>query len=76
MRDIPELFDFIYKLFPIAYNDASPGFGRISSVYIWDIKKPSARDPEYLSKPAKTRFYQRECNDDFPDGIRACASSA
>lgn len=69
MRDIPELFDFIYELFPTAYNDASSGFGRISSVYIWDPKKATVRDPKYLSKPAKTRFYQRECNYDFPEGF-------
>ena len=31
VRDIPELFDLIYTEFPEAYNEASPGFGRVAA---------------------------------------------
>jgi hypothetical protein len=39
VSDIPDLFDLIYTEFPAAYNEASPGFGRVSSVRIWDAAK-------------------------------------
>lgn len=69
VRDIPELFDLIYAEFPEAYNDASPGFGRVSSVRIWEPAKAESSDPKYLSHPARTKFYRRECKYDFPDGF-------
>ncbi len=69
VRDIPELFDLIYTEFPEAYNEASPGFGRVSSVRIWDPAKAESSDPKYLSHPAHTKFYRRECKYDFPDGF-------
>ncbi len=69
MKDLPRLYDEVYQAFPKAYNDVSPGFGRISSVYVWDSKKADSKDPKYLSKPPVTRFYQQECLFDFPDGF-------
>jgi hypothetical protein len=69
VKDIPDLFDLIYAEFPEAYNLASPGFGRVSSVRIWDPAKAQSSDPKYLSHPAHTKFYKRECKYDFPDGF-------
>ena len=69
LKDIPELFDLIYTEFPKAYNAESPGFGRISSVRVWEPAKSESGDPKYLSKPARTKFYRRECEYDFPDGF-------
>jgi len=69
LKDIPRLFDLIYAEFPEAYNQASPGFGRVSSVYIWDPTKAKLRDPKYLSHPTFTKFYRQEFKYDFPDGF-------
>jgi hypothetical protein len=73
MKEIPRLFDMTYQEFPDAYNNASSGFGRISSVRIWEPKKlpshGSKRDPKYLPAPPKTKFYQQEVQYDFPDGF-------
>jgi hypothetical protein len=73
MKEIPRLFDLLYNKFPEAYNNISPGFGRISSVRVWDPKKVpakgGARDPKYLPAAPKTKFYQEDCQYDFPDGF-------
>jgi hypothetical protein len=69
LQDIPRLFDLIYEEFPEAYNLASPGFGRVSSVRIWDPTKAESSDPKYLSRAAHTKFYRSECRYDFPDGF-------
>jgi hypothetical protein len=69
LKDIPRLFDLIYMEFPEAYNQASPGFGRVSSVYIWDPAKAKLGDPKYLSNPTFTKFYRHEFKYDFPDGF-------
>lgn len=69
LKDIPRLFDLIYMQFPEAYNHASPGFGRISSVRVWDPNKAKSKDPKYLSAPPYTKFYRWECKYDFPDGF-------
>jgi hypothetical protein len=69
LKDIPRLFDLVYTEFPEAYNEASPGFGRVSSVRIWEPTKAESSDPKYLSHPARTKFYRHECKYDFPDGF-------
>jgi hypothetical protein len=69
LEDIPRLFDLVYTEFPEAYNEASPGFGRVSSVRIWEPAKVESSDPKYLSHPARTKFYRHECKYDFPDGF-------
>ena len=69
LKDIPGLFDLIYTEFPEAYNEASPGFGRVSSVRIWEPTKAESSDPKYLSHAARTKFYRHECKYDFPDGF-------
>jgi hypothetical protein len=73
MKEIPRLFDSIYARFPEAYNRVSPGFGRISSVRVWDPKKVptkgAPKDPKYLPVAPKTKFYETECQYDFPDGF-------
>lgn len=71
MRDIPELFDHIYTLFPEAYNDVSPGFGRISSVRIFEPGKYNSREKKYLAAPSKTKYYQKDVKFDFPEGFIA-----
>ena len=69
LKDIPRLFDLIYEEFPVAYNLDVPGFGRVSSVRLWESAKAGSGDPKYLSRPAHTKFYRNECKFDFPDGF-------
>jgi hypothetical protein len=69
MNDIPRLFDLVYTEFPEAYNLASPGFGRMSTVRIWEEGKVGSKDPKYLSRPARTKYYQRNCKFDYPEGF-------
>ena len=66
MKDIPALYDLIYQNFPEAYNDASPGFGRIEGVRIHDPEK--AGDGKHVAKPPLTKFYRNEVKYDYPDG--------
>lgn len=67
--DMPRLFDLIYQKFPESYNTASPGFGRIGCVRLYDESKSKTHDPKYLSTQPHTKFYQKECKVDFPDGF-------
>lgn len=67
--DMAKLFDLLYEAFPEAYNEASSGFGRITSVFCWNPTKADSRDPKYLASPPHTKFYRRECKYDFPDGF-------
>ncbi len=66
-KDIPKLYDLIYKNFPVAYNKNSSGFGRISCVKIYDKSKKSGGS--YLSKPPLTKYYKNECEAKYPDGF-------
>ncbi len=58
MNDIPKFYDLVYKKFPDAYNNFSPGFGRITAV------KKVKED----SKKFVTKFYQQESDYKYPDG--------
>ena len=69
MADIPRLFDSIYKLFPDAYNEVSPGFGRIRSVRLFEEGKCVKGEKKYLPRPPKTSFYGEPCVYDYPDGF-------
>ena len=69
MADIPRLFDSIYKLFPDAYNEVSPGFGRIRSVRLFEEGKFIKGEKKYLPRPPKTSFYGEPCTYDYPDGF-------
>jgi hypothetical protein len=66
MKDIPALYDLIYEKFPEAYNNVSPGFGRIEGVRIYDAEK--AGDGKHVGKPPLTKFYRNEVKYDYPDG--------
>lgn len=70
MRDLPELYDLIYELMPGAYNEISPGFGRISCVRQYaGEEKYRENKKKYLPKKAKTKFYQKEVDYDYPEGF-------
>ncbi|WP_318508273.1 AIPR family protein [Photobacterium leiognathi] len=69
MNDIPHLYDYIYKLMPQAYNEASPGFGRIKSVRTLDAEKWKEDKKSYLRTPAKTKFYRQDVKIQYPDGF-------
>jgi len=69
MKDIPRLYDLIYKEFPIAYNAASPRFGGISCVSKWDEAKAKSKDKGYLARQPLTKFYREPCSFDYPDGF-------
>lgn len=66
MRDLPELYDYIYERFPEAYNTVSPGFGRIEAVRLYQEGKNA--DAKYLRSKPHTKFYRKECKFDYPDG--------
>lgn len=57
MKDIPYIYDEIYLKFPAAYNDVSPGFGRISKV------------KETKERKSKTKYYRFESEYRYPDGF-------
>ncbi|WP_417507016.1 AIPR family protein [Marinomonas gallaica] len=69
MKDIPRLYDLIYQNFPRAYNNASPGFGRISSVRCYDPEKYKNDPKQYMKIKSKTKFYKSEVDYDYPDGF-------
>ena len=73
IKDFPRLHDLIYASLPDAYNKASPGFGRISSVRTLDKSKDFAKwrndKKAYMRAPAKTKFYQYEVDVSYPDGF-------
>lgn len=69
MKDFPELFDLAYEQLPDAYNKASPGFGRISGVKIYDPEKAKQGKEGYLRTRPKTRFYQRELDYSYGEGF-------
>lgn len=62
IKDIPRLYDEIYKAFPYAYNTAGGSFGRIGCV--------SQKNGKTKSKTRfKTKFYQEEVDYNYPDGF-------
>ncbi len=66
VKDMPKLYDLIYKIFPNAYNFNSQGFGSISSVRIYDDGK---KGKKYLNKRPLTKYYKKECDYSYPDGF-------
>lgn len=68
MKDLPFLYDLIYKEFPKAYNSNSGAFGRISCVKLFDPQK-KADGKTYLRAKPKTKFYEAECDYKYPDGF-------
>lgn len=69
IKDIPHLYDLIYKNFPKAYNNASPGFGKITSVRTLDPAKWKNDKKNYMRQAAKTKFYQYDVDYSYPDGF-------
>ena len=72
MRDIPEIYDVIYDLFPKMY---SHGFGKILGVRTigeaGDESKQAAKSTtkRYLSRAPKTKFYQWETTHSYGEGF-------
>lgn len=69
LRDLPRLYDEIYALFPVAYNNADGKFGRISSVKCYAPGKHSDDPKKNLSKKPKTMFYDKPTDYQYPDGF-------
>ncbi len=70
LKDIPRLYDYIYKNLPKSYNSADGKFGRISSVKMYDPKKHNENPKgSYLKNRPLTPFYAEEVDYDFPDGF-------
>jgi hypothetical protein len=69
--DIPFIYDMLLKDFPEAYNNVSPGYGRISSVGIYDPEKAKLKKEKgkYLRRPPKTKFSQKKLKYESPDGF-------
>ena len=69
MKDFPALFDLAYELLPSAYNKASPGFGRISCVKIYDPEKVKEGKKGYVRTRPKTFFYRKEVDYSYGEGF-------
>ena len=72
--DIPAIYDMLLKELPEAYNDASPGYGRINSVGVYDPqkaaeKKEKGEKGKYLKKHPLTKFSQEELDYESPEGF-------
>ena len=65
LKELPRLYDIIYKNFPDAYNENSPGFGRIKCVKKYEEGKNGS---SYLKKPPLTKYYEEDCTAKYPDG--------
>lgn len=66
MKDIPSLYDRIYKQFPDSYKNYSSRFGGISCVRKYEKGK---RGGTYLPRQPKTKFYAEDCEYSYPDGF-------
>lgn len=65
-KDLPKLYDLIYKNFPVAYNKNSSGFGRMNCVKIYDRSK---KGESYLPNQPLTKYYKDKCEAKYPDGF-------
>lgn len=68
-KDLPKLYDYIYKNFPLAYNSAKGNFGKISSVKCYKNGKSKDKPQKYLKKQPLTPFYQEPMEYAYPDGF-------
>lgn len=66
MKDLPELYDLIYKEFPHAYNRHSSRFGGISCVGRYEEGKSG---DNFLSRQPLTKYYKNPCDYRYPDGF-------
>lgn len=67
---VPEIlhtYDYIYKEFPNAYNEAGGSFGRITGVRIFE--SGHSKDKKYSSKPFSTKFSGLDCTYNYADGF-------
>jgi len=69
LKDLPRLYDEIYKQFPGAYNKADGKFGRISSVKCYDPGKYTENPKKYLRKQPSSMFYNDLIDYQYPDGF-------
>jgi len=69
LKELPKLYDDIYKNFPDAYNKAEGKFGRISSVKCYDPGKYAENPQKYLRKQPTTTFYNEPMNYQYADGF-------
>jgi hypothetical protein len=67
LKDLPRMYDLIYKEFPDSYNINSSRFGGIESVRIY--KKNEKAGKRFLRNPPLTKFYGEECVYKYPDGF-------
>ena len=66
LKDLPRLFDEIYKRFPRAARDNGLHFGRMSAVKLYEKGKTGK---SYLRKPPVTKYYGDQCEAKYPDGF-------
>ncbi len=69
LRDLPALVDQVYLELPEAYNQVSPGFGRISAVRLYDEENINSNTSKYLRHPPKSKYYQQDAKYDVPEGF-------
>lgn len=69
LRDIPELYDYIYSNFPTAYNKAGGKFGHILCVKPYNPDGYKENKLKYLRKQPTTYFYERPVDFLYPDGF-------
>ena len=62
----------LFEEIPDAYNVVSPGYGRITSVKVYDptkAKENKKDNKKYLKNPPKSKFFQNELKYESPDGF-------
>ena len=67
VKDLVDLYDYIYKEFPSAYNEAGGSFGKIDGVRIYDPKHLT--DKKYSKRPFYTKFFGRQITYQYADGF-------
>jgi hypothetical protein len=66
--DIIKLYDYVYKSFPKAYNEAGGSFGRIEGVKIYSAQ-PQDDKKKYSKKPFFTKYLDDSCDYQYADGF-------
>jgi hypothetical protein len=72
LKDLPRIYDKIYKMFPESYNKSDGRFGKIGSVKIYDSFSLAEENPDkYLKKQPITPFYGEKIKYQYADGFVA-----
>ena len=66
LKELPRLYDTIYKNFPDAARKNGLYFGKMGTVKIYEKGKTGG---SYLKRSPLTKYYNEECSAKYPDGF-------